>query len=148
MNSNQGGYRKHYDEIRGGLQAMLKNWKKNLLWLLMAVSLMLYACNEWEIVIRDGNGLWQFDPEWQPVIWSRKSFPDIGFPWIRFQNILRDPLRGGQQQRSIFSKEGLKSRDFFESYGDLDGLGRCTGELIPWWEPRPCQQRSVETSVR
>ena len=39
-----------------GLQAMLKNWKKNLLWLLIAVSLMLCACGQVEIVIGDGSG--------------------------------------------------------------------------------------------
>ena len=36
---------------------MLKNWKKNLLWLLTAVSLMLCACGQVEIVIGDGSGV-------------------------------------------------------------------------------------------
>ena len=36
---------------------MLKNWKKNLLWLLTAVFLMLCACGQVEIVIGDGSGV-------------------------------------------------------------------------------------------
>ena len=107
-----------------GLQAMLKNWKKNLLWLLMAVSLMLCACGQVEIVIGDGSG---YDSSTQngsqlsgagnrsQTSVSLDSIPEYsGDPYVVVNNNV-----------PFFSEEDLEA-EVFESYGDLDSLGRCT----------------------
>ena len=103
---------------------MLKNWKKNLLWLLMAVSLMLCACGQVEIIIGDGSG---YDSSTQngsqlsgagnrsQTSVSLDSIPEYsGDPYVVVNNNV-----------PFFSKEDLKA-EIFESYGDLDRLGRCT----------------------
>ena len=103
---------------------MLKNWKKNLLWLLMAVSLMLCACGQVEIVIGDGSGygsstqngsqLSEAGNHSQTSV-SLDSIPEYsGDPYVVVNNNV-----------PFFSKEDLKA-EAFESYGDLDSLGRCT----------------------
>lgn len=107
-----------------GLQAMLKNWKKNLLWLLMAVSLMLCACGQVEIIIGDGSG---YDSSTQngsqlsgagnrsQTSVSLDSIPEYsGDPYVVVNNNV-----------PFFSEEDLEA-EVFESYGDLDSLGRCT----------------------
>ena len=103
---------------------MLKNWKKNLLWLLMAVSLMLCACGQVEIVIGDGSG---YDSSTQngsqlsgagnrsQTSVSLDSIPEYsGDPYVVVNNNV-----------PFFSEEDLEA-EVFESYGDLDSLGRCT----------------------
>ncbi len=103
---------------------MLKNWKKNLLWLLMAVSLMLCACGQVEIIIGDGSG---YDSSTQngsqlsgagnrsQTSVSLDSIPEYsGDPYVVVNNNV-----------PFFSKEDLEA-EVFESYGDLDSLGRCT----------------------
>ena len=114
---------------------MLKNWKKNLLWLLAAVSLMLCACGQVEIVIGDGSGYGSSAQNGSQssgaanknggqlsgagsssqVSVSLDSIPEYsGEPYVVVNNNI-----------PFFSKEDLKA-DSFESYGDLDSLGRCT----------------------
>ena len=107
-----------------GLQAMLKNWKKNLLWLLIAVSLMLCACGQVEIVIGDGSGYGSSTQNGSQLSGvgnhsqtsvSLDSIPEYsGDPYVVVNNNV-----------PFFSKEDLKA-EVFESYGDLDSLGRCT----------------------
>lgn len=103
---------------------MLKNWKKNLLWLLMAVSLMLCACGQVEIVIGDGSGYGSSTQNGSQLSGagnhsqtsvSLDSIPEYsGDPYVVVNNNV-----------PFFSKEDLKA-EAFESYGDLDSLGRCT----------------------
>lgn len=103
---------------------MLKNWKKNLLWLLMAVSLMLCACGQVEIVIGDGSGYGSSTQNGSQLSGagnhsqtsvSLDSIPEYsGDPYVVVNNNV-----------PFFSKEDLKA-EVFESYGDLDSLGRCT----------------------
>lgn len=123
-----------------GLQAMLKNWKKNLLWLLMAVSLMLCACGQVEIIIGDGSG---YDSSTQngsqlsgagnrsQTSVSLDSIPEYsGDPYVVVNNNV-----------PFFSKEDLKA-EVFESYGDLDSLGRCTvAYSMVGTETMPTQER-------
>lgn len=107
-----------------GLQAMLKNWKKNLLWLLMAVSLMLCACGQVEIVIGDGSGYGSSTQNGSQLSGagnhsqtsvSLDSIPEYsGDPYVVVNNNV-----------PFFPKEDLKA-EAFESYGDLDSFGRCT----------------------
>ena len=114
---------------------MLKNWKKNLLWLLTAVSLMLCACGQVEIVIGDGSGYGSSAQNGSQssgaankndgqssgtgsnsqVSVSLDSIPEYsGEPYVVVNNNV-----------PFFSQEDLKAASF-ESYGDLDSLGRCT----------------------
>lgn len=103
---------------------MLKNWKKNLLWLLMAVSLMLCACGQVEIVIGDGSDYGSSTQNGSQLSGagnhsqtsvSLDSIPEYsGDPYVVVNNNV-----------PFFSKEDLKA-EIFESYGDLDSLGRCT----------------------
>lgn len=103
---------------------MLKNWKKNLLWLLMAVSLMLCACGQVEIVIGDGSGYGSSTQNGSQLSGagnhsqtsvSLDSIPEYsGDPYVVVNNNV-----------PFFPKEDLKA-EAFESYGDLDSLGRCT----------------------
>lgn len=103
---------------------MLKNWKKNLLWLLMAVSLMLCACGQVEIVIGDGSDYGSSTQNGSQLSGagnhsqtsvSLDSIPEYsGDPYVVVNNNV-----------PFFSKEDLKA-EVFESYGDLDSLGRCT----------------------
>ena len=103
---------------------MLKNWKKNLLWLLMAVSLMLCACGQVEIVIGDGSDYGSSTQNGSQLSGagnhsqtsvSLDSIPEYsGDPYVVVNNNV-----------PFFPKEDLKA-EAFESYGDLDGLGRCT----------------------
>lgn len=103
---------------------MLKNWKKNLLWLLMAVSLMLCACGQVEIVIGDGSGYGSSTQNGSQLSGagnhsqtsvSLDSIPEYsGDPYVVVNNNV-----------PFFSKEDLKA-EAFENYGDLDSLGRCT----------------------
>ena len=103
---------------------MLKNWKKNLLWLLMAVSLMLCACGQVEIVIGDGSDYGSSTQNGSQLSGagnhsqtsvSLDSIPEYsGDPYVVVNNNV-----------PFFSKEDLKA-EAFESYGDLDSLGRCT----------------------
>lgn len=103
---------------------MLKNWKKNLLWLLMAVSLMLCACGQVEIVIGDGSGYGSSTQNGSQLSGagnhsqtsvSLDSIPEYsGDPYVVVNNNV-----------PFFPKEDLKA-EIFESYGDLDSLGRCT----------------------
>ena len=123
-----------------GLQAMLKNWKKNLLWLLMAVSLMLCACGQVEIVIGDGSG---YDSSTQngsqlsgagnrsQTSVSLDSIPEYsGDPYVVVNNNV-----------PFFSEEDLEA-EVFESYGDLDSLGRCTvAYSMVGTETMPTQER-------
>ena len=123
-----------------GLQAMLKNWKKNLLWLLMAVSLMLCACGQVEIIIGDGSG---YDSSTQngsqlsgagnrsQTSVSLDSIPEYsGDPYVVVNNNV-----------PFFSKEDLKA-EVFENYGDLDSLGRCTvAYSMVGTETMPTQER-------
>ena len=123
MNGNQAVMEALRRDKRG-LQAMLKNWKKNLLWLLMAVSLMLCACGQVEIIIGDGSG---YDSSTQngsqlsgagnrsQTSVSLDSIPEYsGDPYVVVNNNV-----------PFFSEEDLEA-EVFESYGDLDSLGRCT----------------------
>ncbi len=119
---------------------MLKNWKKNLLWLLMAVSLMLCACGQVEIIIGDGSG---YDSSTQngsqlsgagnrsQTSVSLDSIPEYsGDPYVVVNNNV-----------PFFSKEDLKA-EVFESYGDLDSLGRCTvAYSMVGTETMPTQER-------
>lgn len=123
-----------------GLQAMLKNWKKNLLWLLMAVSLMLCACGQVEIIIGDGSG---YDSSTQngsqlsgagnrsQTSVSLDSIPEYsGDPYVVVNNNV-----------PFFSEEDLEA-EVFESYGDLDSLGRCTvAYSMVGTETMPTQER-------
>ena len=123
-----------------GLQAMLKNWKKNLLWLLMAVSLMLCACGQVEIIIGDGSG---YDSSTQngsqlsgagnrsQTSVSLDSIPEYsGDPYVVVNNNV-----------PFFSKEDLEA-EVFENYGDLDSLGRCTvAYSMVGTETMPTQER-------
>ena len=123
-----------------GLQAMLKNWKKNLLWLLMAVSLMLCACDQVEIIIGDGSG---YDSSTQngsqlsgagnrsQTSVSLDSIPEYsGDPYVVVNNNV-----------PFFSEEDLEA-EVFESYGDLDSLGRCTvAYSMVGTETMPTQER-------
>ena len=103
---------------------MLKNWKKNLLWLLMAVSLMLCACGQVEIVIGDESGYGSSTQNGSQLSGvgnhsqtsvSLDSIPEYsGDPYVVVNNNV-----------PFFPKEDLKA-EAFESYGDLDSLGRCT----------------------
>ena len=103
---------------------MLKNWKKNLLWLLMAVSLMLCACGQVEIVIGDGSGYGSSTQNGSQLSGagnhsqtsvSLDSIPEYsGDPYVVVNNNV-----------PFFPKEDLKA-EALESYGDLDSLGRCT----------------------
>ena len=103
---------------------MLKNWKKNLLWLLMAVSLMLCACGQVEIVIGDGSDYGSSTQNGSQLSGagnhsqtsvSLDSIPEYsGDPYVVVNNNV-----------PFFPKEDLKA-EAFESYGDLDSLGRCT----------------------
>lgn len=119
---------------------MLKNWKKNLLWLLMAVSLMLCACGQVEIVIGDGSG---YDSSTQngsqlsgagnrsQTSVSLDSIPEYsGDPYVVVNNNV-----------PFFSEEDLEA-EVFESYGDLDSLGRCTvAYSMVGTETMPTQER-------
>ena len=119
---------------------MVKNWKKNLLWLLMAVSLMLCACGQVEIIIGDGSG---YDSSTQngsqlsgagnrsQTSVSLDSIPEYsGDPYVVVNNNV-----------PFFSKEDLKA-EAFESYGDLDSLGRCTvAYSMVGTETMPTQER-------
>ena len=103
---------------------MLKNWKKNLLWLLMAVSLILCACGQVEIVIGDGSGYGSSTQNGSQLSGagnhsqtsvSLDSIPEYsGDPYVVVNNNV-----------PFFSEEDLEA-EVFESYGDLDSLGRCT----------------------
>ena len=102
---------------------MLKDWKKNLLWLLMAVSLMLCACGQVEIVIGDESGYVSSTQNGSQLSGvgnhsqtsvSLDSIPEYsGDPYVVVNNNV-----------PFFPKEDLKA-EAFESYGDLDSLGRC-----------------------
>ena len=119
---------------------MLKNWKKNLLWLLMAVSLMLCACGQVEIIIGDGSG---YDSSTQngsqlsgagnrsQTSVSLDSIPEYsGDPYVVVNNNV-----------PFFSEEDLEA-EVFESYGDLDSLGRCTvAYSMVGTETMPTQER-------
>mgnify|MGYP004690214661 FL=1 len=119
---------------------MLKNWKKNLLWLLMAVSLMLCACGQVEIIIGDGSG---YDSSTQngsqlsgagnrsQTSVSLDSIPEYsGDPYVVVNNNV-----------PFFSKEDLEA-EVFENYGDLDSLGRCTvAYSMVGTETMPTQER-------
>ena len=126
---------------------MLKNWKKNLLWLLMAVSLMLCACGQVEIVIGDGSG---YDSSTQngsqlsgagnrsQTSVSLDSIPEYsGDPYVVVNNNV-----------PFFSKEDLEA-EVFESYGDLDSLGRCTvAYSMVGTETMPTQERGSIGQVK
>ncbi len=126
---------------------MLKNWKKNLLWLLMAVSLMLCACGQVEIVIGDGSG---YDSSTQngsqlsgagnrsQTSVSLDSIPEYsGDPYVVVNNNV-----------PFFSEEDLEA-EVFESYGDLDGLGRCTvAYSMVGTETMPTQERGSIGQVK
>ena len=124
MNGNQAVMEALRRDKRG-LQAMLKNWKKNLLWLLMAVSLMLCACGQVEIVIGDESGYGSSTQNGSQLSGvgnhsqtsvSLDSIPEYsGDPYVVVNNNV-----------PFFSKEDLIKAEAFESYGDLDSLGRCT----------------------
>ena len=107
-----------------GLQAMLKNWKKNLLWLLMAVSLMLCACGQVEIVIGDGSGYGSSTQNGSQLSGAgNRSQTSVSLDSI--PEYSGDPYVVVNNNVPFFSKEDLKA-EVFESYGDLDSLGRCT----------------------
>ena len=139
MNGNQAVMEALRRDKRG-LQAMLKNWKKNLLWLLMAVSLMLCACGQVEIIIGDGSG---YDSSTQngsqlsgagnrsQTSVSLDSIPEYsGDPYVVVNNNV-----------PFFSEEDLEA-EVFESYGDLDSLGRCTvAYSMVGTETMPTQER-------
>ncbi len=103
---------------------MLKNWKKNLLWLLMAVSLMLCACGQVEIVIGDGSGYGSSTQNGSQLSGAgNRSQTSVSLDSI--PEYSGDPYVVVNNNVPFFSKEDLKA-DTFESYGDLDSLGRCT----------------------
>ena len=103
---------------------MLKNWKKNLLWLLMAVSLMLCACGQVEIVIGDGSGYGSSTQNGSQLSGAgNRSQTSVSLDSI--PEYSGDPYVVVNNNVPFFSKEDLKA-EVFESYGDLDSLGRCT----------------------
>ena len=103
---------------------MLKNWKKNLLWLLMAVSLMLCACGQVEIVIGDGSGYGSSTQNGSQLSGAgNRSQTSVSLDSI--PEYSGDPYVVVNNNVPFFSKEDLKA-EVFESYGDLDRLGRCT----------------------
>ena len=103
---------------------MLKNWKKNLLWLLMAVSLMLCACGQVEIVIGDGSGYGSSTQNGSQLSGAgNHSQTSVSLDSI--PEYSGDPYVVVNTNVPFFSKEDLKA-EVFESYGDLDSLGRCT----------------------
>ena len=103
---------------------MLKNWKKNLLWLLMAVSLMLCACGQVEIVIGDGSGYGSSTQNGSQLSGAgNHSQTSVSLDSIPEYSV--DPYVVVNNNVPFFSKEDLKA-EVFESYGDLDSLGRCT----------------------
>ena len=103
---------------------MLKNWKKNLLWLLMAVSLMLCACGQVEIVIGDGSGYGSSTQNGSQLSGAgNRSQTSVSLDSI--PEYSGDPYVVVNNNIPFFSKEDLKA-EVFESYGDLDSLGRCT----------------------
>lgn len=119
---------------------MLKNWKKNLLWLLMAVSLMLCACGQVEIIIGDGSGYGSSTQNGSQLSGagnrsqtsvSLNSIPEYsGDPYVVVNNNV-----------PFFSEEDLEA-EVFESYGDLDSLGRCTvAYSMVGTETMPTQER-------
>lgn len=107
-----------------GLQAMLKNWKKNLLWLLMAVSLMLCACGQVEIVIGDGSG-YGSSPQNGSQLSGAGNHSQTSVSLDSIPEYSGDPYVVVNNNVPFFSKEDLKA-EAFESYGDLDSFGRCT----------------------
>lgn len=128
-----------------GLQAMLKNWKKNLLWLLMAVSLMLCACGQVEIVIGDGSGYGSSTQNGSQLSGAgNRSQTSVSLDSI--PEYSGDPYVVVNNNVPFFSKEDLKA-EVLKAMGIWTALEGAQW-LIPWWEPRPCQQRSVEASVR
>lgn len=103
---------------------MLKDWKKNLLWLLMAVSLMLCACGQVEIVIGDGSGYGNSTQNGSQLSGAgNRSQTSVSLDSI--PEYSGDPYVVVNNNVPFFSKEDLKA-EIFESYGDLDSLGRCT----------------------
>ena len=103
---------------------MLKNWKKNLLWLLMAVSLMLCACGQVEIVIGDGSSYGSSTQNGSQLSGAgNRSQTSVSLDSI--PEYSGDPYVVVNNNVPFFSKEDLKA-EVFESYGDLDSLGRCT----------------------
>lgn len=103
---------------------MLKNWKKNLLWLLMAVSLMLCACDQVEIVIGNGSG-YGSSPQNGSQLSGAGNRSQTSVSLDSIPEYSGDPYVVVNNNVPFFSKEDLKA-DTFESYGDLDSLGRCT----------------------
>ena len=103
---------------------MLKNWKKNLLWLLMAVSLMLCACGQVEIVIGDGSGYGSSTQNGSQLS-EAGNHSQISVSLDSIPEYSGDPYVVVNNNVPFFSKEDLKA-EVFESYGDLDSLGRCT----------------------
>lgn len=103
---------------------MLKNWKKNLLWLLMAVSLMLCACGQVEIVIGDGSGYGSSTQNGSQLSGAgNRSQTSVSLDSI--PEYSGDPYVVVNNNVPFFSEEDLEA-EVFESYGDLDSLGRCT----------------------
>lgn len=103
---------------------MLKNWKKNLLWLLMAVSLMLCACGQVEIVIGDGSG-YGSSPQNGSQLSGAGNHSQTSVSLDSIPEYSGDPYVVVNNNVPFFSKEDLKA-EAFESYGDLDSFGRCT----------------------
>lgn len=103
---------------------MLKNWKKNLLWLLMAVSLMLCACGQVEIVIGDGSG-YGSSPQNGSQLSGAGNHSQTSVSLDSIPEYSGDPYVVVNNNVPFFPKEDLKA-EAFESYGDLDSLGRCT----------------------
>ena len=103
---------------------MLKNWKKNLLWLLMAVSLMLCACGQVEIVIGDGSDYGSSTQNGSQLSGAgNRSQTSVSLDSI--PEYSGDPYVVVNNNVPFFSEEDLEA-EVFESYGDLDSLGRCT----------------------
>ena len=123
-----------------GLQAMLKNWKKNLLWLLMAVSLMLCACGQVEIVIGDGSGNGSSTQNGSQLSGAgNRSQTSVSLDSI--PEYSGDPYVVVNNNVPFFSEEDLEA-EVFESYGDLDSLGRCTvAYSMVGTETMPTQER-------
>ena len=123
-----------------GLQAMLKNWKKNLLWLLMAVSLMLCACGQVEIVIGDGSGYGSSTQNGSQLSGAgNRSQTSVSLDSI--PEYSGDPYVVVNNNVPFFSEEDLEA-EVFESYGDLDSLGRCTvAYSMVGTETMPTQER-------
>lgn len=103
---------------------MLKDWKKNLLWLLMAVSLMLCACGQVEIVIGDGSG-YGSSPQNGSQLSGAGNHSQTSVSLDSIPEYSGDPYVVVNNNVPFFPKEDLKA-EAFESYGDLDSLGRCT----------------------